>query len=204
MRNTVELIGIYGDDETIALSAWTSTDRELTEEKRKRIPGLITKLWNDGHETPFEKSAIHFLITTDIATHIQILKHRIGVSVNAESARYRELRDGKYYVPEDWTEQWKDKLIEHTLKGNQLYHDAITELEPIIGRNRAKESARFFKSYNSQITSDVMFNMRSFAHFLGLRIDPLAQVEIREIAVSMLEFVRQSGKFENTLNAMGY
>lgn len=168
MRNTVELIGIYGDDETI------------------------------------EKSALHFLINTDIATHIQILKHRIGVSVNAESARYKELKEGKYYVPDDWTEQWKDKLIEHTLRGNQLYHDALAELEPIIGRNRAKESARYFRSYNTQITSDIMFNMRSFAHFLELRIDPTAQVEIREIAVSMLEFVRQSGKFENTLNAMGY
>ena len=46
MNNTVEIIGTYGDDETIACSAWTSTSRELSEEKRKRIPELINKLWN--------------------------------------------------------------------------------------------------------------------------------------------------------------
>ena len=31
MKNTVELIGWYGGDEAIALSAWTSTSRELTQ-----------------------------------------------------------------------------------------------------------------------------------------------------------------------------
>jgi hypothetical protein len=53
MDNSVELIGIYGDDEIIACSAWTSTSRELTEEKRERIPKLLVDLCHNGHETPF-------------------------------------------------------------------------------------------------------------------------------------------------------
>jgi hypothetical protein len=44
MKNNVELLGYYGNDEIIACSAWTSTSRELTEEKRKRIPKLIDQL----------------------------------------------------------------------------------------------------------------------------------------------------------------
>ena len=87
-NNTVELIGTYGDDELIACSAWTSTSRELTEEKRKRIPALIEQLWRNGHETPFEKGIVHFLVNCDIASHIHLLKHRIS-SLNAESARYK-------------------------------------------------------------------------------------------------------------------
>ena len=55
MNNKVELIGYYGSDEIIACSAWTSTNRNLTEEKRERIPNLINMLWINGHETPFEK-----------------------------------------------------------------------------------------------------------------------------------------------------
>jgi thymidylate synthase ThyX len=77
-------------------------------------------------------------------------------------------------------------------------------LTPILGRKRAKESARYFKTYNSQIQSDVMFNMRSFANFLKLRKSEHAQKEINEIASNMLELVRQTGKFEHTLNAWGY
>jgi len=39
--NKVELIGHYGSDEIIALSAWTSTSRDLTEEKVNRIGKLL-------------------------------------------------------------------------------------------------------------------------------------------------------------------
>lgn len=70
--NTVELIGYYGCDEVIACSAWTSTSRELTDEKRERIPKLIKMLWENGHETPFEKGTVHFLVNCDIASHIHL------------------------------------------------------------------------------------------------------------------------------------
>src|SRR5574339_680256 len=100
-ENTVELIGHYGSDEIIAGSAWTSTSRDITPEKRERIPGLINMLWTNGHETPFEKGMVHFLVDTDIASHIHLLKHRIS-SMNAESARYKELKEDKYYLPYDW------------------------------------------------------------------------------------------------------
>ena len=58
-----------------------------------------------------------------------------------------------------------------------------------LGRKRAKESARFFKTYNSQIQADIMFNMRSFANFQNLRNSEHAQVEIKDIAQQMLDLV---------------
>ena len=193
--NKVELIGHYGTDETIALSAWTSTSRDLTDEKRQRIPELVRRLWFDGHETPFEKVQLHFLVTCDIASHIHLLKHRIS-SLNAESARYKELSDDKYYVPDDWTNiigaqdgimtLWSQKLIQSTERSILLYHEALKELTPILGRKRAKETARYFLPYNTQITMDVMFNLRSFANFFRLRNSEHAQVEIQQIARQMM------------------
>jgi len=106
MKNQVELLGYYGDDTTHACSAWTSTSRELTDEKIERIPKLLKMLASEGHHTPFEKSSLHFLVTVDQATHIHLIKHRIGVSVNGESARYKELKEDKFYLPEDFTEGW--------------------------------------------------------------------------------------------------
>ena len=70
MDNKVELIGYYGSDEVIACSAWTSTSRNLTDEKKARVQSLIEMLWINGHETPFEKGIVHFLVDTDIASHI--------------------------------------------------------------------------------------------------------------------------------------
>ena len=224
MKNTVELIGYYGSDEIIACSAWTSTSRELTDEKKQRIPKLIDMLWRDGHHTPFEKGDVHFLVNSDIASHIHMLKHRIS-SMNAESARYKELKEDKYYLPEDWREIWAsstlptsfgekvgdgeydpvwiDILEWYTKTGNKLYHDCLAELTPVLGRKRAKESARFFKTYNSQIQADVKFNMRSFANFLKLRRSEHAQKEIREIADNMLQLVSniEGNPFKETLSA---
>jgi flavin-dependent thymidylate synthase len=233
-KNTVELVGFYGSDEIHALSAWTSTSRELDEVKKSKIPGLLKTLviGSDGnlHGTPFEKSALHFLVTTDIASHIHIIKHRIGVPVNGESARYKELKEDKYYLPNDWenikcsdnvedsnemsldmamaafhNEQWLDILERYVRQGNLLYHQCVKDLEPVLGRKRAKESARFFKTYNSQITADVMFNFRSFVHFQKLRNAEHAQVEIRYIAKEMLNLIKSlpDKPFQHTIAAFG-
>lgn len=204
MKNTVELLGYYGSDEVIACSAWTSTSRDLTEDKKTRIGKLIKDLWENGHETPFEKATVHFLIDCDIATHIHLLKHRIA-SINAESARYKELKEDKTYIPQDWPKEWQDKLREYTEVGNIYYHHCISELSPLLGRKRAKESARFFKTYNSQIQSDVMFNMRSFANFIKLRNSKHAQKEIQCIAQEMLDLVKgiDGHPFKQTIAAWG-
>ena len=220
-QNTVELIGHYGNDQIIACSAWTSTSRDLTEDKIQRIPKLLKMLADEGHHTPFEKSGVHFLVNSDIASHIHKLKHRVAVSINGESARYKEIKEDKYLIPDDWKnievtnnldinsrvnfpgKNWADVLEMYTNAGNRLYHAAIKDLEPVLGRKRAKESARFFKTYNSQIQADVMFNWRSFYHFLSLRNKPDAQKEIREIAAEMLNLVKniEGNPFEHTIAA---
>ena len=205
MDNIVELLGHYGDDLTHACSAWTSTSRELTDEKISRVPKLLTMLASEGHHTPFEKSSLHFLVTVDQATHIHLLKHRIGVSINGESARYKELKEDKMYIPYNWSNSWHFKLKEYTEQGNKLYHEALEYFTPILGRKRAKESARFFKTFNSQITMDLMFNWRSFAHFQQLRNSEHAQVEVRQLAQDMLDQVKniEGNPFKHTINAFG-
>lgn len=203
MKNRTELTGYYGSDDTHALSAWTSTSRELTEDKINRIPKLLNMLASEGHHTPFEKSMLHFLVTVDQATHIHLLKHRIGVAINGESARYKELKEDKFYLPEDWSNKWQEELSYFTEVSNRLYHKCLEDLTPILGKKRAKESSRFFKTMNSQITMDVSFNFRSFAHFQGLRNSEHSQVEIRELAEHMLKLVKniEGNPFEHTLNA---
>jgi len=207
--NKVELLGYYGSDLVHAQSAWTSTSRDITDEKKARVGKLLKMLASEGHHTPFEKSSLHFLVTVDQATHIHLIKHRIGVSVNGESARYKELKEDKYYLPKDWNglgdenDTWLNRLKSFTEESNRLYHQCLEELTPILGRKRAKESARFFKTFNSQITMDVMFNWRSFYHFQQLRNSEHAQVEVRQLAQDMLDIVKQieGNPFKETIEA---
>ena len=206
-ENKVELVGWYGGDEAHAMSAWTSTSRDLNQEKRARIPALLKMLAENGHETPFEKSSLHFLVTVDTATHIHLLKHRIGVSINAESARYKELKDDKYLVPRDWSLEEQAKYIAFMEDALMRYHDTLERLVAGgMNRKRAKESARFYLPYGNQVTMDLMFNWRSFTHFLGLRMKQDAQLEVRDLAKKMLQLVNDipDNPFNYTIEAFGY
>lgn len=227
----VQLVGYYGSDEAIALAAWTSTSRELTEDKKERIPNLIKYLYEHQHKTPFERGIVHFLVETDIASHIHLIKHRM-IGTNGESARYKELKEDKYYIPEDWkdikvtknictniesyppafaqaenkdwnieADDWIDVLENYTDLGNRLYHQALEDLTPLLGKKRAKESARYFKSYNSVITTDCIMNMSCFDNFYKLRHSDNAQKEIHDIAAEMAELIEQieGNPFETTI-----
>jgi flavin-dependent thymidylate synthase len=105
----------------------------------------------------------------------------------------------------DCPNTWTDVLEWYTKLGNALYHDCLKDLAPVLGRKRAKESARFFKTYNSQITLSVMMNMSCFHNFVKLRVSDEAQVEIREIGTKMVELVKQipENPFKYTLEAFG-
>lgn len=242
MNNQVTLLGYYGSDQTHCLSAWQSTNLDLGVELPEKVQDRIAFLYNETiknkqkssaellhflaeheHHTPFEKSCLHFQIRADIASHIHLIKHRIAVSINSESARYKELED-KWYLPEDWlnlpveneellkqelfkdANYWQDILNNYTVLGHKLYHLACEELSQKLGRKRAKETARYFLPYNKQLDFDVMFNFRSFMHFQKLRNSPQAQKEIKEIASKMLSLVKEieGNPFQESLQAFGY
>jgi flavin-dependent thymidylate synthase len=190
MKNKVELVGWYGGDKTHAQAAWTSTQIEGKEE---RIPGLLKMLADNEHGTPFERSLLHFSATVDTATHIQILKHR-HFSVNGESARYKEYTEDKYYIPVDWPDYETEPLKDRCETAYYQYHDYVEGLNsPGTGltRKRAKESARYFLTYATQVNLDFSCNFRAFVHFQKLRNSPDAQLEIREITAEMLRLVKE-------------
>lgn len=206
----VELIMIAGDDITPAEAAWYSTAKEVTDERLKRVPALLKNLVEgDGpeglpHQVPFEHTMISFRVTSEIATHIHMLKHRIGVSISSQSQRYMELRADDYYVPEDWPEQLQNAMRMHVNESFSLYHRLIDRLVVDgMDRKRAKESARFVLPYATQIRYRVTFNLLSFVHFQKLRNSDHAQVEIHLIADEMLRLVKEDGHFVNSLKAWG-
>ena len=258
-QNLVSLIGYYGGDQTHCLSAWQSTcldnidslsslyeksvndgtsgtswinsQFEDTKKNRRQSPkNLLLNLANAGHHTPFEKSTLHFQVRADIASHIHFLKHRIGVSINTESARYKELPD-KWYLPSDWAtfdgteihlaQDLSDDLAEYpdfnqsgdiidllnsyAELGHKLYHLTCTKLRPIVGNKRAKECSRYFLPYCKQVDFDVTFNFRSFVHFQRLRNSSDAQLEIQKIAQMMLSLVEciPGHPFQLSLEAFG-
>ncbi|MEN9326814.1 MAG: Bacteriophage vB NpeS-2AV2 [Bacteroidota bacterium] len=227
MKNSVELIDYMGGDKLHSLAAWASTfaefDLDLPDNIENRVDVIVNHIINNGkkkrsiqdllaylaeneHTSPFRFSSFVFACNTDIATHIQKLKHRVILEAeNGESARYKELKEDKFYLPEDWkflktknkevvnkfgTDTWIEILEEYTNLGNFLYHESIKDLTPILGKKRTKESARYFKTYNSQINTLNKVSFDGLMQFYFKRHNPeIAQVEIAELAMDMLNAV---------------
>ncbi len=203
--NKVILLEAHGGDLAHARAAWASTGKKVEEEKH-RIPALLEMLAENDHGTPFEHSMITFLVTSEIATHIQFLKHRAGVSVNSESARYKEIKEDNHYVPSDWPESVVREYETFMCAAFERYHQTVENLvkNHKFSRSRAKETARFFRPYGSQITYIVTMNFRSFVHFQGLRNTVHSQNEIRNISGLMLMLLQNHGDFYYSLKAYGY
>lgn len=260
MDNKVELLGWYGGDKRVCLSAWQSTTEELgitlpdnipdrvdfifnylASQKKKSPYDLLNFLAKENHGTPFEKAILDFQITGDLASHIHSLKHRLS-AINGESARYKEFVQDKYYLPKDWigikptpnyddkcfslfmgsdeivgddqskyvsnrlmtlNADWYDVLKAYTELGFKLYHSAIKDISAVLPRKRAKESARYFLGYNTQLNYDWQMNFRSFVNIQQLRNDLHAQEEIHYITNTMLYLVEniEGNPFEYSLKA---
>jgi flavin-dependent thymidylate synthase len=207
----VELVAIHGDDITPAQAAWYSTAKELSTDKLSRVPPMLRTLAEGDapehlpHSVPFEHTLISFRVTSEIATHIHFLKHRIGVSISSQSARWMEFKQDTYYVPDDWPEEVKENYRQGMEGIFQMYHATIQGLIAYgVDRKRAKESARLVLPYATQIRYLVTFNFLSFIHFQNLRNTDHAQREIQLIAAEMLRLVRETGRFAHSLAAWGY
>ena len=201
-QDKVELIYIDGDDERIAQAAWTSSTIELTDERKSRVASLVHTLLREQHWSPFEHNLISFRLVVSNSVHVQMLKHRIGVSYNVESARYRTYRENKTYIPEDLDDEWKSHLLSITESCWKMYHRLILDHEEHgLTKSRAKEIAKFFLPFSTQVEMFVTFNLRSFFHFQDLRNSIHSQKEIRDVAQRMWDLVDETENFRHAMEA---
>lgn len=233
--NKVELLDYMGSDKSHSVAAWASTffdlgiempkdpkvrvdqivDHIMSKSSRMRsIEDLLTYLANEKHESPFRMSSFMFGMTTEIATHIQKLKHAVVLEAeNAESAKYKELKEDKFYLPKDWLDYgeiggfWHDQLKRDTEYMNSQYHKCYSDLKEVgMPLKRVKETARFFKTYNSQINSVNKFSFAGVITFADKRTVDFAQDEIKQVALSMIDEIRniEGEPFKHSLKAFGY
>jgi thymidylate synthase (FAD) len=95
---TVDLVDAMGSDYSICHAARVSTAGAASQNADAGCANLIRYLMRNRHGTPFEHASMTFLVEAPIFVTRQLLKHRVGVSINEESGRYRDFRP-VFYVP---------------------------------------------------------------------------------------------------------
>ena len=151
-------------------------------------------------------------MTVELATHVQLLTHTVAIKhTNAESARYKELMEDKYYLPADWLDYGErakalyERLKTHTELGNELYHEAILVLtEEGMPKERAKETARYAKGYNSQLNAVRSMSFDGLMQLWQKRGEHSpSQREIARVVEDMVQAVRDipGNPFKHSLAA---
>lgn len=185
-------------DYAIAQAARTSYGRgtkQVTEDE-----GLIRYLMRHKHTTPFEFCELKFHVRMPIFVARQWIRHRTA-SVNEYSARYSVVPDD-FYIPSSVEQQ--STYNKQGRGGESSENDAqnfISECKNIsensyksyksaIDAGVSREIARIVLPVNAYTEWYWKSDLHNVFHFLKLRMDSHAQMEIRVYAEAMYRLIK--------------
>lgn len=190
----VRYIDHLGDDlrivETARISYKSPSKGDESDKK------LLMYLHKNRHTSPFESCNITFNIKMPIFCMRQFVRHRT-FRLNEWSGRYSELAD-QFYMPDEWRIQdMKNKQGSLSVSIDAAWHEENNTIagdcfkytyeayQELLNRGVAKELARIVLPVSMFTEIYVNTDVHNLMHFLNLRQDAHAQLEIREIADAM-------------------
>ncbi len=198
----VQAVDYMGTDEDIVQAARVSygpSTRKLHDDR-----GLLRYLMRHRHTTPFEMCEVKFRCKMPIFVARQWIRHRTA-NVNEMSLRYSEAPD-EFYLPRlehitlqsTTNRQGRDAsdLPDNLRQRVQaLLHarneDVYADYQRLAGElGIARELARTVLPVSLYTQWIWKIDLHNLLHFLDLRLDPHAQLEIRVFAEAMAEFVK--------------
>ena len=210
----VRLIDSMGDDLSISRNARVSYDAAWRAGKNEGSDErLINYLYSSGHNTPFEAVTLTFEVKAPIFVFRQWHRHRTQ-SFNELSARYKELPE-EFYIPEPHlvgkqnkdNKQMRDPMtqeeylalpaderkfgIEHWLKLMKTTNEKSFQLyRAMLEAGVPRELARSVLPMGTYSHMFATMNLHNLFRFLGERLHPHAQYEIKVYAEAILELIR--------------
>lgn len=188
----VRVIDYMGSDESIVQAARVSYGKGTKKVHEDR--GLIRYLMRHRHTTPFEMCDIKFHVRAPMDCWRQWIRHRTA-SVNEYSTRYSEAIDAAQATPDtEWREQASgnrqgsqgfvavEKGAELSRKEAELQALSRRLYEERLQAGVAREQARKDLPLSTYTEAYWKINLHNLFHFLALRMDEHAQLEIRSYA----------------------
>lgn len=185
----VRLIDRMGGDHSVVAAAKVSTSGEAAlewarPERTDDVAGLIGYLVKHRHGTPFEHSALQFFVHAPVFVWWEWVRHRIGMSYNLESGRYKVLepvfwapRRERPMKPAEGHKSARpkfdpvdDALYRHAVSAmKDAYAVAWVAYQDMIADGIANEVARSVLPFAVYYSGWVTTNPRALMHFISLR-----------------------------------
>jgi len=197
----VRLVDYMGSDESIVQAARVSYGKGT--KKVQEDEGLIRYLMRHRHTTPFEMVELKFHVRVPMDCWRQWIRHRTA-NVNEYSTRYSVAIDAAQKTSQNkWRLQSKDSkqgssgFLEEKLgkdlsqKEAELQDLAREIYEQRLNIGVAREQARKDLSLSTYTEAYWKIDLHNLFHFLGLRMDPYAQYEIRQYANTIAQLTQK-------------
>ena len=188
----VRAVDYMGTDNSIVRAARVSYGAGTKKVHEDR--GLIRYLMRHRHTTPFEMCEIALHVRVPMDCWRQWIRHRTA-NVNEYSTRYSEAIDAAQLTPpQAWrtqavlnrqgSEGFLDAETGETLSHRELeFHDAAKRLyQERLSKGVAREQARKDLPLSTYTEAYWKIDLHNLFHFLSLRMDEHAQLEIRSYA----------------------
>lgn len=200
-KGFVRLVDYLGSDARIVQSARVSYGEGTKTFREDK--GLIDYLLRNQHTSPFEQVSLTFHCKMPIFVARQWVRHRTA-KLNEISGRYSVMKD-EFYVPSDEAiafqstdnkqgrsneevpAEVKAKVRELLEKGQR---QSFVEYEALLEEGVARELARINLPLSLYTEWYWTMDLHNLFHFLALRLDAHAQLEIRKYAEAILEITR--------------
>ncbi len=189
------LVDVMGDDSAIVQAARVSYGQGTRSVSDDRT--LIRYLMRHRHTTPFEMAELKFLVRVPMDCWRQWIRHRTA-SVNEYSTRYSIAIDAAQKTPPDgWRRQssanrqgsqgYLDPEVGRLLSQEEedLHRKARSVYEKRLQAGVAREQARKDLPLATYTEAYWKIDLHNLLHFLELRMDPAAQWEIRQYALTI-------------------
>jgi thymidylate synthase (FAD) len=189
------LVDCMGDDQAVVQAARVSYGEGTTRVSDDR--GLIRYLMRHRHTTPIEMAEIKLLVRVPMDCWRQWIRHR-AASVNEYSTRYSlAIEASQTTLPGQWrtqsksnrqgSEAWIDEALGAELSAAEV---AFQEQARRLYNHRielgvAREQARKDLPLSTYTEAYWKIDLHNLLHFLALRMDSHAQLEIREYATAI-------------------
>ena len=150
------------------------------------VKKLLTILIKAGHHSAVEHAVFTFAIEgISRACSHQLVRHRVA-SYNQQSQRYVTYDTLEFIAPPEIT--GNAAALESFNKHNA---NSLAVYKELLDAGVAAEDARYVLPNAAETKIVVTMNARELLHFFTLRCCNRAQWEIRELAIAMLEIVRE-------------
>lgn len=188
----VRVVDYMGTDESIVQAARVSYGKGTKRVREDR--GLIRYLLRNRHTTPFEMCEIKLHVRVPMDCWRQWIRHRTA-NVNEYSTRYSEAIDAAQTTPADkWRRQAKgnrqgsegllDAEVGERLsqREREIQEAARQVYEERLREGVGREQARKDLPLSTYTEAYWKIDLHNLLHFLSLRMDRHAQLEIRSYA----------------------